>query len=119
MIRKIRFGTLSAALLSLLIGACATNKEPRSANDAMAKSRTGHSSSAIACYDSFGQQISDEQVAASRRYGQPYCGEYYGVQGQRRRTASPAAGRGQVMEPGSINLPSSPVPLPGGMGVLR
>lgn len=119
MIQRFRFGATTAALLALLQGACATNQEPRSSEDAMAQGRAERAPSGIACYDSFGQQISEEQVAASRRYGQPYCGEYDAVQGQRRRTASPAPGRGPVMEPGSINLPASPVPLPGGMGVLR
>lgn len=115
----IRFGTVSTALLALLVGACATNKEPRSAEDAMAQSRAGSPSSTLTCYDSFGQPIPDEQAVASRRHGQPYCGSYYPAQGQRRRTASPSTGRGPVMEPGSINVPSSPVPLPGGTGVLR
>lgn len=85
----------------------------------MAQSRARAASSPVICYDSFGQPVPEEQVAASRRYGQPYCGDYYVVQQRRRGASAPSAGRGTVMEPGSINLPSSPVPLPGGMGVLR
>lgn len=118
--KQIRFGTVIAALLAVLLGGCATNKEPRSAQDAMAQSRAGSPSSAFTCYDSFGQPIADEQVVASRRHGQPYCGEYYGVQGQRRRAVAPSAGRrAPVLDPGSITLPPSPVPVPGGLGVFR
>lgn len=116
--KRIEFATLSALAGVLLLSACAS-KEPRSAEDAMAQSRARPTSSAVTCYDSFGQPVPEEQVAASRRYGQPYCGDYYVVQQRRRGVSTPSAGRGTVMEPGSMNLPSSPVPLPGGMGVLR
>lgn len=114
----IEFGTLSALACVLFLSACAS-KEPRSAEDAMAESPARARSSAATCYDSFGQPVPEEQVVASRRYGRPYCGDYYVVQQRRRGESTPSAGRGTVMEPGSINLPSSPVPLPGGMGVLR
>lgn len=118
MSHRIEFGTLSALACALLLSACAS-KEPRSAEDAMAQSPARATSSVVTCYDSFGQPVPDEQVAASRRYGQPYCGDYYVVQQRRRGVSTPSAGRGTVMEPGSLDLPSSPVPLPGGMGVLR
>lgn len=110
--KQIRFGTVSALLVAALLGACAS-KEPRSAEDAMARSRAQPST--VTCYDSFGEPVPEEQVVASRRAGQPPCGEYYVI--QRRRTG-PTLG-GPTMEPGSINLPPSPVPLPGGMGVMR
>lgn len=110
--KRIRFGMLA---MVLLLGACAS-KEPRSATDAMAQGGARTQPAAITCYDSFGEPIPEEQVAASRRSGQPPCGEYYVVQ---RRRAAPSAIRGPSMEPGSINLPRSPIPLPGGFGVMR
>lgn len=101
---------LSLVIL-LLLGACAGRDEPRSAQDAMAASHATNAREQgvyvypAGCYDAAGRPLRPDpacQPAGPTR-----------VRGRRGPAADP------VLAPGSINLPSTPVPVPGGIGVLR
>lgn len=117
MIPRIPFAALLLALIAGLM-ACASKDEPRSAQDAMAASKSSRQQEAVVvypagCYDEFGRPARPHSANSSVS-GDPACyGRPAPVQ-QRRRSVAPAS------DPMSgVGLPRTmPLPVPGGIGGL-
>lgn len=69
------------------------------------------------CYDAAGRPLRADPADLHRPVD-PACLPGSSVL-QQHRAGSGAARSGPVMEPGSINLPPTPVPVPSGIGVMR
>ena len=110
---------------ALLLGACATRDQPRTAEDAMAESRARQAEqnrlSSAGCTNEFGDPV--YQSPTDQRLNGDICHPRPLIVQQRRTAPSqdqqPAATVQRVPE--SINLPPAPVPLGGlgGIGILR
>jgi hypothetical protein len=71
------------------------------------------------CFDAYGRPMNPDPANPSNS-ADPACQPPSSgavIRGSRSGNAAPARG-GPSMQPGSINLPPTPVPVPGGMGVM-
>jgi hypothetical protein len=107
---------LAGGLLAMGLAACASRDTPRTAQDALAGSRQDPAVVA-ACYDEFGQPL-QPHPANPALSGDPRC--HAPRETVVRRSRSPQSRSSDpVLEEGTISLPRTPVPVPGGIGVFR